>query len=284
MTNELTTIGSREILGKTVTAFGTVENPLFLAKDVAEWIEHSNVSAMIEPIDDDEKSLIDAPTIDSNDCLESGNLRTKRWFLTENGLYEVLFLSRKPVAKEFKSGVKQLLHVLRTGHSAAPKPTGMALVKEAMDFLLAENETLKIVHAEQQAKIEADRPKVEFANQIGDCTDGVNIREFGLVLRQNGAGFGQDGFVSHLLTDHFVYRDKHGKLRPYAEHVESGLFWEKATLISSASGNFQTFQVKITGKGQQYFLQKYLPQSILPAEAGGVIPISDYNGNTVEIA
>jgi len=207
--------------------------------------------------------------------------------LTEQGLYFFLARSDKPLALPFQKWIAgEVIPSIRKhgGYSAAPKPTGLALVKEAMDFLLAENETLKIVHAEQQAKIEADRPKVEFANQIGDCTDGVNIREFGLVFRQNGAGFGQDGFVSHLLTDHFVYRDKHGKLRPYAEHVESGLFWEKATLISSASGNFQTFQVKITGKGQQYFLQKYLPQSILPAEAGGVIPISDYNGNTVEIA
>lgn len=281
MTNELTTIGSREILGKTVTAFGTVENPLFLAKDVAEWIEHSNVSMMLQSTDDSEKIKILIPP---NSNLEGLQENTEYWFLKEEGLYEVLFLSRKPVAREFKAGVKQLLHDLRTGKSAAPKPTGLALVKEAMDFLIAENETLKITYAEQKAKIEADRPKVEFANQIGDCTDGVNIREFGLVLRQNGAGFGQDGFVSHLLTDHFVYRDKHGKLRPYAEHVESGLFWEKATLISSASGNFQTFQVKITGKGQQHFLQKYLPQSVLPTGAGGIISINDYNGNTVEIA
>jgi anti-repressor protein len=168
----------------------------------------------------------------------------------------------------------------------ASKPTGLALVKEAMDFLISENETLKISNAEKQAQIEADRPKVEFANQIGDCADGVSIREFGLVFRQNGAGFGQDGFVARLLQDHFVYRDRRKKLRPYAEYVESGLFWEKATLISSSSGNFQTFQVKVTGKGQKHFFQKYLPQSILPAEAGGVISITNYHGDgdDVEIA
>ena len=119
--NKLITLGSRDILGKTVTAFGTVENPIFSATDVAEWIEHSNVSAMLQGIDDDEKVLLEVPTIDSNDCLEStkqGNLRTKRWFLTEDGLYEVLFLSRKPVAKEFKKCVKKLLHDLRTGKAS----------------------------------------------------------------------------------------------------------------------------------------------------------------------
>ena len=206
--------------------------------------------------------------------------------LTEQGLYFFLARSDKPLALPFQKWIagEVIPSIRKTGGYTAPKPTGMALVKEAMDFLIAENNTLKIAHAEQQAKIESDRPKVEFANQIGDCTDGISIREFGLILRQNEAGFGQDGFVSRLLADSFVYRDKHGKLRPYAEHVESGLFWEKATLISSSSGNFQTFQVKITGKGQQYFLKKYLSKSALPVEIDEAIPLSLYTGNNIETA
>jgi phage antirepressor YoqD-like protein len=74
--------------------------------------------------------------------------------------------------------------------------------------------------------------------------------------------------VSRLLDGDFVYRDERKKLRPYAKHVESGLFWEKAVLIPTPTGDVQTFQVKITGKGQQYFLEKYLPRSILSAESG----------------
>lgn len=87
--NELQIIERREVLGKDFKIYGDLEKPLFLAKDVALWIEHSNVSAMLESVDDNEKVLIEAPTIDSKDCLESGNLQTKRWFLTEDGLYEL---------------------------------------------------------------------------------------------------------------------------------------------------------------------------------------------------
>ena len=111
MTN-LITLGSREILGKTVAAYGTVENPIFLATTVAEGIEHSDVSAMLKNVDDDEKIKIKLP---SDYC--SGGLQpnTEYWFLTEDGLYEVLFLSRKPIAKAFKAEVKKLLRDVRLG-------------------------------------------------------------------------------------------------------------------------------------------------------------------------
>lgn len=76
-----------------------------MAKDVAEWIEHSDVSTMLKSIDDDEKVSRTNP---NNVC--GGQ---NAWFLTENGLYEVLMLSRKPIAKQFKSAVKQILKDIR---------------------------------------------------------------------------------------------------------------------------------------------------------------------------
>ena len=54
-------LDSREILGKTVTAYGMVENPLFPAIHVAEWIGHSNVTKMLLGIDDDEKIKVLIP-------------------------------------------------------------------------------------------------------------------------------------------------------------------------------------------------------------------------------
>ncbi len=61
------------------------ENPLFLAKDVAGWIEHKDTTSMLSNVDDDEKTP----------RLVSGDMRPKN-FLTEFGLYEVLMQSRKP--------------------------------------------------------------------------------------------------------------------------------------------------------------------------------------------
>lgn len=100
-------IYNQEVLGKDFHIYGTIEEPLFLAKDVADWIEHSNPRMMLKKIDEDEKVV--------NNVYTLGGIQ-ETWFLTENGLYEVLFQSRKPIAKQFKKQVKAILkEIRRTG-------------------------------------------------------------------------------------------------------------------------------------------------------------------------
>lgn len=102
--NEISMISKSTFLGKEIDVYGTAENPLFLAKDVAEWIDYSNITDLVSMVDEDEKltSIIS----------KSGQGRTM-WFLTEDGLYEVLMQSRKPIAKQFKKGVKNILKTIR---------------------------------------------------------------------------------------------------------------------------------------------------------------------------
>ena len=145
MENELKIIDKRELLGKQFKIYGDFENPLFLAKDVAEWIDYeiSNVSKMVKNVDDDEKII----TRINN---------TSATFLTEDGLYEVLMLSKKPIAKEFKKEVKKILKLIRkTGIylennvlnkiMSNPKELGKILCRygEELDKLRNENENLK---------------------------------------------------------------------------------------------------------------------------------------------
>lgn len=103
-TTTLTVINEQEVLGKHFRIFGTINNPLFLAKDVAEWIEHSNPRMMLQAVDDDEKGVRNVYT--------PGGVQ-ESWFLTEDGLYEVLMQSRKPIAKSFKKKVKEILKSIR---------------------------------------------------------------------------------------------------------------------------------------------------------------------------
>ena len=113
MENELKIIDERELLGKQFRVYGDFENPLFLAKDVAEWIDYSKVSKnsnsydvakMLKTVDEDEKLI--------GKIFISGQNRDM-WFLTEDGLYEVLMLSTKPIAKQFKKEVKKILKLVR---------------------------------------------------------------------------------------------------------------------------------------------------------------------------
>lgn len=101
---KLQIINEQEVLGKHFTVYGTADEPLFLAKDVAEWIEHSKPSIMIDTVDEDEKL---------RETIFTSGQNREVWFLTENGLYEVLMQSRKPLAKEFKKKVKEILKSIR---------------------------------------------------------------------------------------------------------------------------------------------------------------------------
>lgn len=103
---KLQVLKQTELLGQQLTVYGTMEQPLFLAKDVAEWIEHSNAASMLQSIDADEKTLL------TN--INNAYGGQSAWFLTEDGLYEVLMQSRKPIAKQFKKGVKNILREIRT--------------------------------------------------------------------------------------------------------------------------------------------------------------------------
>lgn len=132
------------LMGKTFNVYGTVEEPLFRAKDVADWIEISNVSQMLQSVDEDEKGIYNAYTLGGNQDV---------WFLTENGVYEVLMLSRKPIAKDFKKEVKKMLHAIRT-RKATLMPTNFADALEAYAKEVREREEAqKALFAETQQKL-----------------------------------------------------------------------------------------------------------------------------------
>lgn len=101
---DLKVLDEREVLGKEFKMYGTIENPLFLAKSVAEWIGERDGYTVSRKVDEDEKVI--------HTLCVSGQSR-EMTFLTEDGFYEVLMLSRKPIAKAFKKEVKQILKQIR---------------------------------------------------------------------------------------------------------------------------------------------------------------------------
>ncbi|HFI0104760.1 TPA: BRO family protein [Streptococcus suis] len=101
--------------GQPLNIYGSEQEPYFMARDIAEMIDYQktaqgkyNTAKMLTMVDEDEK-IKGIPN--SHTLINSG---TTVWFLTEQGLYEVLFQSRKPKAKEFKKVVKNILKEIRT--------------------------------------------------------------------------------------------------------------------------------------------------------------------------
>lgn len=142
--NELKVLNEQELLGKQFRVYGTPEEPLFLAKDVAEWIEHSNPRMMLQTVDDDEKGVRNVYT--------PGGTQ-EAWFLTEDGLYEVLMQSRKPIAKQFKKKVKEILKTIRK-HGIYATDNVIDDILNNPDFGI---ELLTKLKEERAARVEAEK-------------------------------------------------------------------------------------------------------------------------------
>jgi len=252
--NLLQVIHQQKVLTKEFKVYGTLENPLFLAKDVADWLEHSDTSKMIRSVDDEEKVKNNVRTL--------GGIQ-ETWFLTEDGLYEVLMQSRKPIAKHFKKQVKNILKDIRLngGYIATDENDDDASIM-AKALLIAnktiENNKRKIV--EQQLLIEAQRPKVLFADAIQASETTILIGEFAKILKQNGVDVGQKRLFEWLRENGYLIKRKGSDYNsPTQKSMELGLFEIKETPIHHNSGEISISRTtKMTGKGQAYFINKFV--------------------------
>lgn len=163
MAKDLQVIYSQEVLGHDFKIYGTEENPLFLAKDVANWIEHSNPRVMIKTVDEDEKVVNNVYTLGGNQ---------EMWFLTEDGLYEVLMQSRKPIAKQFKKKVKEILKQIRQTGGYAPAAY--------MDMLKSINDRLERLENKSNT---ANQIEVK-VSAVSDSDYKNNLR-YGLAIQMN---------------------------------------------------------------------------------------------------
>lgn len=145
-------IGSEVICNQQVNVYGTKEKPLFLAKDVANWLDHSNPSKMLSKIDEDEKIIIFA-NLEQQKGILTGSYKpsesssyagSQHLFLTEFGVYEVLMLSRLPKAKQFKKGVKEILKRIRlTGKYEVDKHSDNDRSSDLIEALKENNALLR---------------------------------------------------------------------------------------------------------------------------------------------
>ncbi|WP_426940505.1 BRO-N domain-containing protein [Bacillus mycoides] len=112
MSNQLQVIHQQEVLGQGFKVYGTKEETLFLAKDVATWIGHTNLTVMMRMVEKDDK--VKAICELNNSYVTSTKARDTQemYFLTEDGIYELLMLSRKPIAKQWKKEVMDFFKVV----------------------------------------------------------------------------------------------------------------------------------------------------------------------------
>lgn len=202
-TNSIQVLKQTELLGRQFTVYGTAENPLFLAKDVAECIDYAkrsngsyNTTMMLQSVDEEEKVANIVDTLGGNQQV---------WFLTEDGLYEVLMQSRKPIAKQFKKGVKQILHEVRTtgGYIATHQDdtpeeimaraltiaqATLSKREERLKQLEAQTEQQQVVIEQKEEEISIKDEKIKVLAPKGDSFDKIMSSQ-GLVTTNMIAAF-----------------------------------------------------------------------------------------------
>ena len=251
--NELKLIEQRKVLGKEFRIYGDFETPLFLAKDVAEWIEHSNSRMMLQAVDENEKLCVNNPY-----ALQG---QQEQWFLTEDGLYEVLMQSRKPIAKEFKREVKQILKTIRK-HGLYAKEELLDnpdIAIAAFKALKEEREARKALEAENERM----QPLALFAKSVSASDTSILIGDLAKLLKQNGYDTGQKRLFEELRQRGFLMKSGSSKNLPTQKAMELGLFEVKESTINNPDGSVRvTKTTKVTGKGQVYFVNLFLGKQV----------------------
>ena len=188
-------------------------------------------------------------------------------FVNEDGLYDVILDSRKPEAKQFRKWItSEVLPIIRK-HGAYMTDKSIEKALTDPDFLIQlatelKNEKQKRLQAEQT--IVESRPKVLFADAVTTSSDSILVGELAKLIKQNGINTGQKRLFEWMRNNGFLCK-KYGESfnEPTQHSMELGLFELKKTVIQKPDGSsIISKTTKVTGKGQIYFVNKFLSQNI----------------------
>lgn len=221
--------------------------PWFVGKDVAETLGYTDINQAIRKHVDDEDKL-------SRRFDGSGQGR-EMVIINESGLYSLVLSSKLPSAKKFKRWVtSEVLPALRkTGQYQVKELSGSELMAKA----LIEAQS---VLAAKDKQIEEMKPKVVFADAVATSHTSILVGELAKILKQNGIDMGQKRLFAWLREKgYLIKRQGTDYNMPTQKAMDLGLFEIKEGSYVNGSGvNITTKTPKVTGKGQQYFINKFL--------------------------
>lgn len=228
----------------------------FIAKDVCDILELENSRKAVTALDEDEvtKSYI----------TDSLGRKQETTVINESGLYALIVRSNKPSAKKFRKWVTS--DVLPTIRKHGMYATDELLANP--DFAIKVFEELKQEREQKkllQEKVEADKPKVLFAEAVSTTNTDILIGELAKILKQNSVDVGEKRLFEWLRNNKYLISRKGTDYNaPTQRSVELGLFRVKETAITHSDGHVTVSKTtKVTGKGQIYFINKFLSSATI---------------------
>ena len=254
--NELQIFNNEEF-GEIRTVLANNE-PMFCLSDVCKALEISNVGNVKQRLSEKGIHTADTPT--------KGGMQ-KMTFISEANLYKTIFQSRKESAERFTDWVTSevLPSIRKNGGYIAGHETlsDDELLSKAL--LVAHNkiaERDKIIE-QKQARIEQMKPKAIFADAVATSRTSILIGDLAKLICQNGYQIGQKRLFEWLRNNGYLCKSGSSRNMPMQRYVEQGLFEVKESNVQNPDGSVRiTRTTKVSGKGQLYFVNKFLGREI----------------------
>lgn len=183
-------------------------------------------------------------------------------FIPESDLYRLAFSSKLPTAEKFTNWVtKDILPAIRKhGMYATPEMAERMLNDpDVMIRVLQELKTEREQRKTLEQKVEQDKPKVLFSDAVSTAHNSILIGDLAKLIRQNGVEVGQKRLFEMLRQDGYLISRGASRNMPSQRSMEMGLMEIKESTVASPDGHIRvTKTTKITGKGQVYFINRYL--------------------------
>ena len=236
--------------------FGTLReltidgNPWFVGKDVAEALSYTNPQKAIrDHVDTEDRTVNESFTV-------NGTMGT---LINESGLYSLIMSSKLPTAKHFKHWVtSEVLPTIRKHgvYMTDQKAFDITHSKDALaDLMIQAANQLK----QKDLVIQELKPKALFADAVSTSKTSILIGDLAKLICQNGVNIGQKRLFDWLRENGYLIRYGSSKNMPQQRYVEQGLFEIKESNVQNPDGSVRiTKTTKVTGKGQIYFVNKFL--------------------------
>lgn len=231
MNNEvLKVVAEKEILGKQIKMYGSIENPYFVASDVAEWLGERDGYTVARKVDDEEK---DTQIV----CTLGGNQKTT--VLTEDGLYDACMLSRKKIAKPLKKEIKKYLKSIRLTGAAIPEGREQEMVNYYFSSLSSD--------LQGQIVNELIEKNKELQQFYDDLMNTEGLMQINTVAKE--LGIGEYTLFAYLRGKKVLFYDKDKVNVPYERFRKEGKFVVKETPCHDGNIRAVTYATK---KGLEY--------------------------------
>lgn len=226
-------------------------NPYFVATDVTKILGLTNTTVALSRLDDDERSKFNL------------GRQGETNIVNEYGLYELIIASRKPQAHEFKRWIThEVLPAIRKHGAYMTDEKAYDITHDRSGAVLAD--LLQQAADQLKAKdvqIAEMKPKALFADAVSTSNSSILIGQLAKILKQNGIEIGQNRLFKWLRDHGYLGKRGEGYNRPTQKAMNLGLFQIKERTVNNPDGSVRvTITTKVTGKGQQYFINLFLKE------------------------